>query len=251
MKRREFIKGLSLLAACPLCATPGFASESKHWGYEGETGPDHWGAMSNDNLACSAGSQQSPIDITGALKAELPGLKPDWKAGGGTIVNNGHTLQVNMPAGSTLTRGDKTYDLLQFHFHAPSEHLVKGKNAPMEVHFVHKNAATGDLGVVGVFFVAGATNTQFADLAAAFPAHAGAEVAAAKVDPSALLPAALDYWAYEGSLTTPPCSEVVDWMVVMQPLEVAAEDIARFTALYNGNARPALPANRRFILGSS
>jgi carbonic anhydrase len=120
----------------------------------------------------------------------------------------------------------------------------------MEVHFVHKDAATGSLGVLGVFMVPGATNATFAGIAAAFPAEAGKEAELANLDPAGMLPAKLDYWTYEGSLTTPPCSEIVDWMVAMQPLEVAADDIAKFAALYKMNARPALGANRRFILSS-
>jgi carbonic anhydrase len=249
MERRDFIRGLALIALCPLCAKPGFAAEGAHWTYEGEHGPDHWGGLGPDNAACSVGSQQSPLDITGAVKADLPAIALDWKKGAGEIVNNGHTIQVNMPAGSTLGRGDRSYDLLQFHFHTPSEHLVDGKHTEMEVHFVHKNAATGALGVLGVFMTPGAANETFAALAAAFPAEEGAK-APAEVDPSGLLPKSLGYWTYEGSLTTPPCSEIVDWMVVQEPIEVAAGDIEKFTALFKMNARPALAANRRFILSS-
>jgi carbonic anhydrase len=249
MERRNLIKGLALLGLCPLCTTSGFAAEGAHWTYEGESGPDHWGAMGPENAACSVGSQQSPLDISGAITAELPDIAIAWNAGDGTIINNGHTIQVNVAAGSKLTRGDRTYELLQFHFHAPSEHKVHGKTFPMEVHFVHKNAATGALGVLGVFMAPGADNAVFAGLAATFPADAGKETAAA-VDPRGLLPGKLGYWTYEGSLTTPPCSEIVDWMVAMEPIEVAAADIERFTTLYAMNARPALAPNRRFILGS-
>ena len=249
MERRNFIKGLALLGFCPLCAPSGLAAEGVHWSYEGEAGPDHWGALSADNAACSVGSQQSPLDITGAVKADIPVIAIDWMKGGGEIVNNGHTIQINMPAGSKLNRGDKTYELLQFHFHAPSEHLVEGRSFPMEVHFVHK-AESGTLGVLGVFFAPGAANATFASLAVAFPAKEG-EKAPADVDPSGMLPKTLGYWAYEGSLTTPPCSEIVDWMVAMEPIEVAAGDIEKFTALYAMNARPALAPNRRFILAST
>ena len=249
MERRSFIKGLAFIGLCPLCARPSFAAEGAHWSYEGEHGPDHWGALGADNAACSVGSQQSPLDITGAVKAEIPAIALDWKKGTGEIVNNGHTIQVNMPAGSKLGRGDKSYDLLQFHFHTPSEHLVEGKSFPMEVHFVHKNAETGALGVLGVFMTPGAPNKVFAGLAAAFPAEEGAN-GPLEVDPNGLLPKTLGYWAYEGSLTTPPCSEIVDWMVARESIEVATTDIEKFTKLYKMNARPALAANRRFILNS-
>jgi len=251
MQRRNFIKGLALLGLCPLCTRAGIAADAGHqWSYEGETGPDHWGEMGAENAACSAGIQQSPLDITGAIKADLPAISIGWKKADGTILNNGHTIQVNLPAGSALTRGGKTYELLQFHFHGPSEHLVEGKTFPMEVHFVHRDAATGALGVLGVFMVPGAVNATFAGLAAAFPAEAGQQVPLADLDPAGMLPSTLDYWTYEGSLTTPPCSEIVDWMVAMQPIEVASADIERFAALFKMNARPALAPNRRFILSS-
>jgi carbonic anhydrase len=248
MQRRTFLKTLVALGTCPICAGWANAAEGVRWSYEGENGPEHWGSLGKDNLACSAGSQQSPLDITGATEAELPALATNWQ-GGGTIVNNGHTIQVNVPQGSTLTRGDKVYDLVQYHFHAPSEHLVDGQAFPMEAHFVHRNAS-GGLGVLGVFLVPGTTNPAFASLAAGFPQAAGGEAPADGIDPADLLPASLGYYAYEGSLTTPPCSEIVDWMVVKQPLEVAPADIDSFTALYPMNARPVLPANRRFILSS-
>jgi|AraplaMF_Cvi_mMF_1032049.scaffolds.fasta_scaffold00164_41 carbonic anhydrase len=249
MERRGFIKGLAFIGLCPLCVRPGFAADDAHWSYEGEHGPDHWGALGADNAACSVGSQQSPLDITGAVEAELPALTVDWKKSAGEIVNNGHTIQFNIRAGSKLGRGDKSYDLLQFHFHAPSEHLVAGKSFAMEVHFVHQNAETGTLGVLGVFMEPGAANEVFAGLAAAFPDEEGAK-GPIDVDPNGLVPKTLGYWTYEGSLTTPPCSEIVDWMVAHEAIEVAAADIEKFTKLYKMNARPALAKNRRFILSS-
>lgn len=115
MERRDFLRGLALLAACPLCVKTAYAAEGVHWRYEGEEGPEHWGSLATENSACSAGSQQSPIDIRGAVKADIPELTADWKSGG-TILNNGHTIQVNA-AGGTLRRGEKSYDLVQYHFH--------------------------------------------------------------------------------------------------------------------------------------
>lgn len=253
MKRRQFLRGLALLAACPTCAGAARAGESSqgrtHWSYQGESGTDQWGNLEDSFARCAVGSQQSPIDISGAVKADLPALHIDWKKGG-TIVNNGHTIQVNVTAGGTLQRGPTTFELVQYHFHAPSEHLVDGMATPMEVHFVHKDIATGNLGVLGVFIRAGRINDAFKALAEAFPQRAGQEAELADADPSALLPAGLSYWTYEGSLTTPPCSEIVTWMVAMDPIEVDEADIASFTRLYSLNARPILAANRRYILAS-
>ncbi|MBB4276541.1 MULTISPECIES: carbonic anhydrase [Rhizobium] len=250
MERRHFLRGLALLASCPLCTKTTFAAEGVDWGYEGDAGPEHWGSLSKENNACSAGLQQSPLDIGGAIKADIPDLVPDWKSGG-TIVNNGHTIQVQAAPGGTLRCGDKTYELIQYHFHAPSEHLVEGKAFPMEAHFVHKHAETGALGVLGIFLAPGRPNAAFSSLAAAFPQKPGEEAAIDGVNPGGLLPSSLRYWTYEGSLTTPPCSEIVDWMVAMHPVEVDAADIKKFTALYSMNARPALVTNRRYILSSS
>jgi carbonic anhydrase len=247
MQRRNFIKGFIALGACAICARAGFADEGVHWAYEGKDGPEHWGALDGANAACSAGAQQSPLNLTGAIKSDIPQIGIHWKAGG-TIVNNGHAVQIDVPDGSTLTRGGKTYDLLQFHFHAPSEHLVEGKTFPMEVHFVHKDRESGGLGVLGVFLAPGAKNETFASLAAVIPAETGGKALVKDVDPNSLLPDSLAYWSYEGSLTTPPCSEIVDWMVAREPLQVAASDIDKFTALYPMNARPVLAPNRRFIL---
>jgi carbonic anhydrase len=250
MQRRELLKGLTVLGLCPVCSRLAWA-EGAHWSYEGEAGPDHWGDLAKENAACSVGSQQSPLDIAGVTEAELPDLELSWLTGGGKIVNNGHTIQVNVPAGSTLSAGGHVYDMVQFHFHAPSEHLVDGKPFPMELHFVHKKRGNGGLGVLGIFLEPGEPNAAFAALADAFPKeHEQEAEAPAGGNPNGLLPQSRKYWKYEGSLTTPPCSEVVDWMVLTDPIKVTQADIDKFTALFSMNARPAQPANRRFILVS-
>lgn len=248
MERRQFIRALIAAGACPLCAKVGFAEP--HWTYEGEEGPEHWGKLDPHNLACSRGMQQSPIDISGEIRAELPSLSVDWKPGRSVMVNNGHTIQVDVPEGNKLFKSQEGYELKQFHFHAPSEHRVKGETFPMEVHFVHRNPETGSFGVLGVFLRAGGNNEAFAKLSRSFPEKNGDEVVLEAFDPNGLLPPELDYWLYEGSLTTPPCSEDVDWMIARTPVDVNGEDIEKFTEIYSMNARPIRLPNRRFILSS-
>jgi carbonic anhydrase len=250
MNRRHALKALAGLALCPICASAGFAADGAHWSYQGETGPGHWGDIDAASKVCSAGSQQSPIDITTSIKAQLPPLKIAWAKNADTIVNNGHTIQLNFEQGSTLTVGKNSYALLQFHFHHPSEHLIGGKSFPMEAHFVHRNFA-GNLAVVGALMTAGRTNAAFGKIVATMPAHEGTPVnAAAGIDPNKLLPALRGYYRYSGSLTTPPCSEVVDWLLLREPIQVAKADIDTFAKLYPMNARPAQKDNRRFLLSS-
>ena len=159
-------------------------------------------------------------------------------------------FQLNFAEGSTLKLGDTTYKLLQVHFHRPSEHLIGGKSFPMEAHFVHR-ANSGGLAVVGVMFSEGKPNATFSKIVATMPAKEGPAVkAVAAINPNGLLPAKLGYYRYPGSLTTPPCSEVVEWLVLTDPIQVAAADVAGFAKLYPMNARPAQKDNRRYVLQS-
>ena len=250
MDRRDVLKALAGLALCPLCASAGFAAEGAHWSYGGATGPDKWGELDAANRVCSTGAQQSPIDIVDTIAAKLPPLKIAWrKQAATTIVNNGHTIQLNAAEGSTLTIGKDNYVLLQFHFHRPSEHKIGGRSYPMEVHYVHRNAA-GNLAVVGVLMTAGKANAAFRKIAASMPAKAGTEAKADGIDPNGLLPRSRGYYNYAGSLTTPACNETVNWLLLTTPVEVAKADIDAFAKLYAMNARPAQKINRRFVLRS-
>ena len=250
MNRRDALKALSGLVLCPLCASTGFAAEETHWTYEGTTGPDKWGDLDAASNACSVGSQQSPIDIIGSIKAQLPPLRIAWGKTADAIVNNGHTIQLNTAKGNTLSFGGGPYRLLQFHFHRPSEHLIRGKSFPMEAHFVHAHAS-GALAVVGALMVAGKPNPVFSKIIATMPTHEGETVKAdPAINPNGLLPGRLAYYRYPGSLTTPPCSETVEWLLLTDPIQVADADIAGFAKLYGMNARPAQKANRRAVLRS-
>ncbi|RME80486.1 MAG: carbonic anhydrase family protein, partial [Zetaproteobacteria bacterium] len=219
-----------------------------HWSYEGATGPLHWGAFSE---MCAAGKQQSPVNIETAKvkKTKLPPLELRWKAGlSGTIVNNGHTIKVNTPGGGELVWNGKRFALVQFHFHSPSEMHVDGRAFPMVAHFVHK-AEDGQLAVVALMFEEGAENAELAKVWAKMPAQVGGEARYAGLNPAALLPKDLGYYHFRGSLTTPPCSEGVEWFVLKTPASFSPAQWKAFRKLYFGNVRPTQPLNGREIEG--
>jgi carbonic anhydrase len=251
MHRRNALKALAGLAVCPLCTAPGFAAKGAHWGYEGAVGPERWGDLDAASKVCSIGSQQSPINISETvIKAQLPPLNIAWKNKSDTIVNNGHTIQVNSGEGSTLAVGKDKFSLLQFHFHRPSEHQIGGNNFPMEAHFVHRNAA-GILAVIGVLMETGKPNAIFNKIVSTMPMEEGPAVKAdPAIDPNKLLPPKRTYYRYSGSLTTPPCNEIVDWLLLTDSIQVAEADVAAFAKLFKMNARPAQNSNRRFVLRS-
>jgi carbonic anhydrase len=235
--------------ACPVCAAAARA-EGHHWAYEGAGGPADWGTLDTTFKACAAGDQQSPIDLRNAIKASVDRLRISWTAQPFEIVNNGHTIQANAAPGGALAIGDEQFTLAQFHFHTPSEHAIDGKRSVMEAHFVHTQPG-GHLAVVGVLMTPGRRHAGFADIIRAAPRQEGHARLPASVDPHSFLPQTRALYRYEGSLTTPPCSEVVDWYVIGVPLQVAQTDIDAFKALFPMNARPLQPVNRRFLLRGS
>src|SRR5712691_11620827 len=176
MHRRQALQVFAGLALCPLCTGAGFAADA-HWSYEGATGPDKWGSLDAANSMCSTGTQQSPLDIGEPIDAQQPPLKFAWGKRPDTIVNNGHTIQLNFTPGDTLVVGNRTYGLVQFHFHHPSEHYVAGKRFAMEAHFVHADTA-GGLAVVGVLMAAGRANAVFRTIVTTMPTSEGPPVKA-------------------------------------------------------------------------
>ena len=225
---------------------------SAAWSYAGPAGAENWGSLSPDYAACSDGRMQSPINIEDAFPAQGPDLAFDYKPSPLKIVNNGHTVQANYAPGSVLTVAGRPFNLLQFHFHAPSEHAIAGARTPMEVHFVHADA-DGALAVVGVMMQAGSQNEPLASVFANMPEEAGPEVEVADttIDASAMLPSeAGAYSHYKGSLTTPPCSEGVNWFVMAKAIEVSAEQIGRFAGIASPSARPLQGLNDRLLIGS-
>lgn len=241
----------SLSAAWALsgCAGMGHHAEQHadkpHWSYSGHGGADQWGELQADYATCKLGQQQSPIDIQGAAKAALPPLGVNYVPGTAEVVNNGHTIQVNLAPGSSVQLASGRYQLLQFHFHTPSEEKIDGKSYPLVAHLVHRNDE-GKLAVVAVLFTEGRANPTLAKVFAAMPAQADAKAPLPEaLNPAALLPASLGYYAYMGSLTTPPCSEGVHWQVLKQTVELSPEQLAAFRQLYPMNARPTQALNGR------
>jgi carbonic anhydrase len=253
--RREFLRLTTLGCAYCLAAGRTFAAENHaaapgapaHWSYEGDTGPEHWGMLQPDFKTCQLGLEQTPIDLAAAVKGEAGVMALDYKPLPLRIVNNGHTIQVNADAGCAGVIGGTRYDLLQFHFHHPSEHLLSGKRFDLECHFVHRSSA-GDLAVVGVFIRPGEKNIALQPIWDAMPRHEGPEMrTGGSVNPAALLPKGTSYFRYMGSLTTPPCSEGLTWTVFRDPIEASPEQIKRFAALFPNNARPLQDRNRRLL----
>ncbi|MGO9134085.1 MAG: carbonic anhydrase [Methylovirgula sp.] len=245
--RRSFLAGL---IACPICASLARAEDHAHWSYEGATGPTDWGKLEKDYAVCTIGKQQSPVDLRGATKTKLKALGFDWKAQAFSVANNGHTIQAAVPDGSSLTLDGAPFALKQFHFHTPSEHAINGKRSAMEAHFVHANDK-GTLAVVGMMMRAGKSNPAFKAVMAAAPKQAGSANMSASLDPNLFLPKNRGFYRYQGSLTTPPCSETVIWNVFAQEIEVAAADIAAFRTLFAMNARPLQPPYGRKLVYSA
>lgn len=252
MKNRRHQRGLTslVLVITGLCATGTALAQNhgQHWTYHGQhADPSHWATLSSDFEACGRGQQQSPIDIRKTVKSQLPALEFQYTAVEPTLVNNGHTVQVNLPKGSTLKLGDAVYELLQFHFHTPSEEAVAGKHAAMVAHFVHRNA-NNELAVVGVLLQPGKNHPGFAPIFEHLPRPGESiQVEGLKLDIAALLPDHLGYYAYQGSLTTPPCAEGVRWMVLKEPVKLGTQQIKAFRRLFNANARPIQPLNGREV----
>lgn len=200
-----------------------------HWSFSGQDGPEHWAELDPKFEVAKSGQRQSPIDLNAGIHADLSPIEFDYKNSPLSplrVVNNGHTIKVDYKSGSHMTVEGQTYELLQFHFHTPSEHTKNSKHSPMELHFVHKNADE-ELAVVGVFIEEGQANSA-----------------------TKLLPEHMERYEYHGSLTTPPCTEGVLWLVMDEPIHLSSSQIGTFRNLFHANARPIQECNSRFILTS-
>jgi carbonic anhydrase len=236
---------VGMLAATSISVTA--ADEQQHWSYEGKHGATHWGGMDTSFAQCKFGKEQSPIDIRNARKSALAPIGFAYAAGAAEIVNNGHTIQVNLRAGGMAKVDATEYKLLQFHFHTPSEESINGESYPMVAHMVHKNAE-GKLAVVAVLFREGSKNRGLETVFNAFPKREGdVRSLTGNFNPVDILPTKRGYYRYIGSLTTPPCSEGVRWFVLKQHVELSKQQIEAFRKIYKMNARPVQPLNGRLV----
>jgi carbonic anhydrase len=238
-----------ILFVCAVLASSHVYSENKSdWGYSGHGNPENWVKISSDNYACS-GKNQSPINLSGFIEADLSPIQFNYKQGGYEILNNGHTVQVNYEKGSSINIDGHTFDLLQFHFHAPSENHINDRSYPLEAHLVHADKI-GNLAVVAVMFEEGSANKGLKNAWSMMPKDTGdrhelPEVVA--VDD--LLPKNRDYYRFNGSLTTPPCSEGVYWLVMKNSMVASKAQINAFSdVLHEPNNRPLQTVNSRVIL---
>ncbi len=234
--------------ALPLLAQAGAAPQ---WQYSGEYGPASWGRMQAAYALCDRGRRQSPIDIGATRRQPLPALEFQYRSAALRIVNDGHTVRVRFANGSRMLIGRDRHTLQQFHFHLPAGDRVRGEAFPMSMHFLHKSGS-GRLVSLVVLFRLGAENAALASLLPKMPARGQAErtLPDMQVDPAQWLPAAHGYYAYEGSLTAPPCTEGVLWIVMKQPLELSATQLARLSQMFPDNARPVQPLHERVVTES-
>jgi carbonic anhydrase len=243
---RIFLLASILLSAATLVP----AQSNTDWSYQGRTGPQLWGRLDPAYDACAKGHEQSPVDIEKARPdSALQPIQFHYVAGPVTLVNTGHTIEVHVDPGSYIIANGVRYDLVQFHFHHPSEHTIKRKLSDMEIHLVHRSA-DGKLAVVAVFLSEemGFPNATLATLWEHLPTRAGqTEKVTDMVNPGGLLPADREYWTYTGSLTAPPCTEGVSWFVYQQKISMSRSQYNAFANLYKMNSRPTQDLHGRKI----
>ena len=239
-------KEAAAVAAAPVVP----AYHGDHWSYEGETGPANWGR--NPAWAqCGTGSRQSPIDLRDGIKVDLEQIAFDYKPSSFNVTDNGHTVQVNVSGGNYISLQNRTFELIQFHFHRPSEERINGKGFEMVVHMVHKDGE-GKLAVLALLLERGKPQPVIQTVWNNLPLEKLETLAPSTVlDPMDLLPARRDYFTFMGSLTTPPCSEGVLWLVMKEPVQASPAQMALFSRLYPLNARPIQPGSGRIVKESN
>ncbi len=217
------------------------------WAYEGEGGPSHWARLRGEYATCGSGKRQSPIDIRDGIAVNLESIKFDYRLAQFRIIDVGHTVQVKLAPGQGLTVMGKRYELQQLQFHRPAEERINGRSYDMSAHLVHRSE-DGQVAIVAVLLEKGAEHPLIQTLWNNLPLEQGVEFASEDaIDANSLLPENRAYWTYMGSLTMPPCTEGVLWMVLKQPAQVGAEQLAIFSRVFRGNARPVQASNGRLI----
>lgn len=253
--------GSALLAFAVLLscsAATAAAEEAEEWGYEEEIGPAHWSRLQWEYAICELGVHQSPIDLSDANEVRIADMERfsgdmefdvERKAQVLDLLDNGHTVQFTSNADIGLTVDGERYGLLQFHFHAPSEHTIDGRHFPLETHFV-MGSEEGHLAVLGYLYEEGAADPDMAPIVAALPQKPGDQrrMQAPEIAIEKLKPLQRDFYTYSGSLTTPPCSEGVRWMVAADPLTLSAEQLKAFDDVLHNNNRPVQPRHVRSLL---
>ncbi len=228
--------------------TAAAGSKAAKWNYSGQNGPENWGQLSPEYGLCATGKNQSPLNISDAFKTNLPKLRLNYGGKALKVASTGHGAKIEVREGSTLSIQNESYKLLQTHFHSPSEHTINGKSYPLEAHFVHQ-AEDGSLAVIGVLYSKGAHNPNLQKVIDAMPRYKkkSKQINAFQVD--ALMPKKKQYYRYSGSLTTPPCSEGVKWIVLKKTPSISEEQIKKFKKLHRKPTnRPIQPLNARNIL---
>jgi len=229
-----------------------FATSATHWGYTGHGNPSEWGELSEKYRMCKDGKNQSPINIvvSDSKDTDLKDIAFSYDAKSNSVVNNGHTVQVNIDSGSSIMIDGIKFELKQFHFHTPSENQIEGKNFPLEAHFVHLDK-DGNIAVVALMFEDGKKNEALEKVWNKMPKNADEKVnlTLTSDDVNALLPKERDYYRFSGSLTTPPCSEGVRWFVLKKPVNISKEQVEKFLhVMHHPNNRPIQGINARKVL---
>ena len=229
-----------------LCSTSSFADV--HWGYSAKNGPTQWASLDSQYQACS-GFNQSPINIQNTIKADLAPLKFDYQSHANAMTNNGHTIQVDFNQGASLQLDGLNFELKQFHLHTPSENVIADRRYPMELHLVHAHSS-GALAVVAIMFDEGEHNAKLDALWKLLPKKAGERVTAPEqISAEQFLPEQRSYYRFNGSLTTPPCTEGVRWIVLKDIRHASKAQIDTISAVMgHNNSRPLQPANARLIV---
>ena len=222
-----------------------------HWSYTGETGPAHWSELNPADSLCGCGHEQSPVDISNTFKSKLDKIKFNYKPSEINLVNNGHTIQLIYTKGSSAIINGKKFNLIQFHFHIPSEHTINGMHYNMELHLVHQDEK-GEIAVIGVFFKIGSFNKTLQILIDNLPKEINLPIVNQKLEINAydFIPKNQIYYHYFGSLTTPPCTEKINWNIFKSPIQASVKQINQLKSLMGENSRPVQKLNDRFLLES-